>query len=687
MLTHCRSAVCSGTRGPAWNDLSTLHELLFIFVLAQALVASPTPSPSPTPSTPPLIGSVSIATGSLETLHRLPLPASLLTAEQIQANPAITSDQLLRALPGYDHTRSNSAFTNYGQLRASFSGAGNDRGLVLVDNIFAQDAFGGQIDWAAYPANDITRAELLRGPGSALYGSGAVGGVLSLGTYAPTTQPNGPASGTLEILPGTNAYLNEHLQTTTPITSKFSTSLSASDQQLSYSALAPGYQAPIDTNAFARSKMVSLKFRYAPDASTTIDYGYRGAWDYQQYGRPNYDFWRDFIQNALAFAHKWTHASVSVTGYVRNTFVTNRADKSSSPGSLLYTQYVPTHESGVIADWIVDSPNSTFEIRGDGRFVGGVSRQLNAANIQTANGSGVQQISDIAVQNTWRFNRAEAVAGLAATSIFLPNASLTSNGTIRTIAPRTDRALSPRIAVRYDLAPHLAFRASGGSGLRAPYLNELVRGYVIGPTSYVPNPNLVPERTYSQTAGFDWTNQHSEFAADYIQTFVSDAISFRTIDPTHQMRSNFAHAETNGVTASYTERIGTCSTLSVWGTQQNSRVTGGSAAIGKQLPYVPEGSAYAGYSTLLGTTRVGVNVSYIGQTYADDLNLEPLGTAVTAGLFASVPVAAGVRLVLQGDNVTDARYLSSIDRFAPPSVISLGLQLPVNKQAPASCPG
>src|SRR5262249_53507665 len=158
----------------------------------------------------------------------------------------------------------------------------------------------------------------------------------------------------------------------------------------------------------------------------------------------------------------------------------------------------------------------------------------------------------------------------------------------KTLAARTDRALSPRGAVRYDLTPQLAFRASGGSGLRAPYLNELVRGFVIGPVSYLPNPNLVPERASSETAGFDWTNRRSEISVDYIKTFISDAISFRTIDPTHQQRSNFAHAQTNGVTATYTERVGTCSSVSVWGTAQNSRVTSGSAAVGKQLPYIPE---------------------------------------------------------------------------------------------------
>src|SRR5579884_931631 len=95
----------------------------------------------------PVIGAVRVATGSQQSLHRLPVPASVLDAAAIQSSPAATSDALLRALPGFDRDRSNSAFTNYGQLRVSFGGAGNDRGVVIADGLPAQDAFGGQIDW------------------------------------------------------------------------------------------------------------------------------------------------------------------------------------------------------------------------------------------------------------------------------------------------------------------------------------------------------------------------------------------------------------------------------------------------------------------------------------------------------------------------------------------------------------
>jgi hypothetical protein len=69
-------------------------------------------------------------------------------------------------------------------------------------------------------------------------------------------------------------------------------------------------------------------------------------------------------------------------------------------------------------------------------------------------------------------------------------------------------------------------------------------------------------------------------------------------------------------------------------------------------------------------------------TWADDLNQQPLGTAVTASLHAIFPLQAGARLTLNAENVTDARYLSSIDRYAPPQVISVALSAPIGSPAP-----
>ena len=651
-----------------------------------ALLAIATPTPTPTPSPLPVIGTVRVVTGSQESMHNLPVPASVLDQQAIVSLPAVTGDQVLRYLPGFDRNRSNSMFTNYGQLRVSFAGLGNDRGLVLADGIPAQDGFGGQVDWAQFPAADLVRAELLRGPGSALYGGGAVGGVLALQTYGPTTELAGPAQGTLSFSGGTHAFAQTYAQSTAPLGGKLSASFSALAQRLQYNDLAPGYQTAHDNEAQSQSNMANIRLRYAPDTNTILEYGYLGAWDYQQEGRPNYDFWRKLVQNAVRIAHATTQSTLTASYYERNGFVTNRADVfPSAPGTLLYTQYVPTHESGALVSWIVGGEHSTFAVLGNAKFVGGVSDQYNGAGVFTVSGSGTQDSSGLALQETLRGARYEVVGGLREDAIDLVDAATQKGAVVTPIAPRTDRALSPRVAVRYDLSKTLAFRASGGGDFRAPYLNELVRGYQIGAVQYLPNSTLVPERSSSLVAGFDWLHASSELSADFTHAFVNDAIDFRTISPTVQMRSNFSHTQTDGTTVVYVRRLGSCSRLTLWGNQQYSRITAGTAGEdGKQLPYVPKASASAEYDTPIGVVQTGISINYSGMTWADDLNQEPLGTAVTAGVHAIVPLRGGVKVVFNADNVTDARYLSSIDRYAPPQVISLALTAPVGSpQAPA----
>jgi vitamin B12 transporter len=663
------------------------HEVIpAVLLVLLALGPTPTPSPTPSPAPLPVIGTVKVATGSREAMHRLPIPASLMDARAIANQPAITGDAVLSGLAGFDRDRSNSMFTNYGQLRVSFAGAGNDRGLVLVDGIPAQDGFGGQVDWAAYPAPDLVRAELLRGPGSALYGGGAIGGVLSLQTFGPTAATREP-QGTISFAGGTHGFAQDFANAQTALSSKLSASVSALSQQLQYDDLPPAYQSAHDRLAQAQDSMASLRLRYAPSSQLVLDYGYRGAWDYQQEGRSNYDFWRRLVQNAVGIAHASTHATLRGTFYERDGFVTNRADKfPSAPGTLLYTQYVPTHESGVLADWIVEGGSSTFNVHADAKFVGGLSDQYNGIGAFTTAGSGTQDLAGLAIQETLRWSRGELVGGVRGDTIDLVRAQTQKGSAVTGIAPRTDRALSPRLAARYDLTRNVALRASAGGGFRAPYLNELVRGYQIGSIAYLPNASLVRERSSSFTGGFDWTFARSELSVDYVHTAVSDAIDFCTVSATVQQRCNFSHTATDATTLVYVQNVGTCSRLSVSGNEQDARITQGTPAeIGKQLPYVPKGSASASFDTSIGTVQAGADVSYLGTTYADDLNLQPLGSAVTAGLHAAVPLAGGASAVLDVENLTGAHYLSSIDRYGPPQVVSLSLRAPLGRASQPSC--
>lgn len=57
---------------------------------------------------------------------------------------------------------------------------------VLVDGMNMVDAYSGQINWSMVSMEDVERIEVVPGVGSSLYGSNAMGGVISVTTKAPT---------------------------------------------------------------------------------------------------------------------------------------------------------------------------------------------------------------------------------------------------------------------------------------------------------------------------------------------------------------------------------------------------------------------------------------------------------------------------------------------------------------------
>lgn len=648
--------------------------------LLVAVLATPSPTPSPRPALG-VIATARVATGSPQTLHELPLAASVLDLRAISASAAATSDSLVSGLPGFDRNRSNSAFTNYGQLRVSFDGAGSDRGLVLVDGVPAQDGFGGQIDWAEYPVADIVRAELLRGPGSALYGAGAVGGVLSLDTLAPPGASSASAASTaFSVGAGSHAFEQYYASDTQTLSPRFSLAAFTQYDGLRYLDLPPAYASTIDVPAQSDQSMAALRLAYEASPDTSIGYEYRGAWDAQQEGRPNYSFARRLIQQALHVRSNGSHSFLEFTPYARNGFVTNLADQfPTAPGVLRYTQYVPTFENGATIHWNLAGGFSTFDVLAVAKFVHGESQQYGPVGLFQSLGSGTQDLGGLGVQETLEFSRFEFVFGVHGDVETFYDGELVSSskGRYFTSLPnsRTARALSPRAALRYDITRTLAFRVADGGGLRLPYLNELVRSYRIGAVSYVANPDLLPERSASVTAGLDWLNGAQHASADFFSTSVNDAIMFRTVTPVEQMYENVNRTRSTGATLVYAYAATPALRVAISGTLQDARVVAGDpVVVGKRLAYVPDSYATLAVDGRSGAVGIGASVSYLGQTFADDLNTESLGRALVANLHAALPIAAGEQIILNVENLGGAQYLSSIDRYAPPMVISLAVR-------------
>ena len=640
--------------------------------------AEPTPSPTPT-----VIGSVRIATGSPESLHQLPFAASVFDRAATVNAPATTSDALLRMLPGFDRTRSNSAFTNYGQLRVSFSGAGNDRGLVLVDGLPADDGFGGQIDWQAYPASEIVRAELFEGAGSALYGSGAIGGVLDLTMFGPQNPQSSP-HGLFASSVGTKYLGTVQLREEGSLAPHLSAAASFDASTESAYVFPVGYQSAVDVPATSKANVMRAAIRYEA-GSAVLNGGVLSAYDAQAEGRPNYSFDRKLHQYDFGYAQTWGHDVLRLLGFARDGTVDNLQDQyPKAPGVPLYFQRVPTHELMAAAIYTHAAPSGEFQARADLRSVSGIADQFAPSGVLQSEGSGSQRLNGVAMQWLVRGPRAEGVVGLRFDDVGLRSATLVTSSGTTAVPGHDDAAVSPRLAARYDLSPTVAIRASAGNGFRAPFLNELLRSFNVAGIEMLGNPALLPERSSTTSVGIDAVDRGTHVAFDVFQTTVHDAISFVTMNATTQMRENVARTQTNGAAITFTRPIGRCLLARAGATSQYARVTAGPpSTIGKRLAFVPEQSASIGLEGGVGRSDVGFDATYLGQTFADDLNAQPLGTAWVFGARITTLIGHAASLTLAADNLSTQAYRASLDRLGPPPTISLGLRVPFGTPPPS----
>jgi iron complex outermembrane receptor protein len=121
-----------------------------------------------------------------QALHEVPAAVSVLQAEQIEQIPADDIGDLLRNIPGMNVTQISARDINMKTRGAT--GSLETAQLVLLDGRSIYLDFFGFVMWDFLPINmkEIKQVEVVRGPGSAVWGANAMGGVVNLITKSPS---------------------------------------------------------------------------------------------------------------------------------------------------------------------------------------------------------------------------------------------------------------------------------------------------------------------------------------------------------------------------------------------------------------------------------------------------------------------------------------------------------------------
>jgi iron complex outermembrane receptor protein len=170
---------------------------------APAHAPAPAPAPAPEPTDQPFEETIFSASKSSQSPIDAPNSTSIVTEQDIRLSGITKIPELLRRLAGVDIMETTGAQTEVSMR--GFNQRLSNKVLVLIDGRSVYVDLLGATLWETLPiaVEDVARIEVVRGPGSALYGADAFNGVVNIITKTPGE--GSPA--------GFNVGLGDHLTT------------------------------------------------------------------------------------------------------------------------------------------------------------------------------------------------------------------------------------------------------------------------------------------------------------------------------------------------------------------------------------------------------------------------------------------------------------------------------------------
>lgn len=139
---------------------------------------------------------VTIAADSGQPIEEISKTVNVLAAQELRDRADITLVDSLRTIPGF-RVQQLGGFGRTASIKSR--GLRNQDTAVLIDGVRLRDAASITGDATAFLSDitltSVSRVEVLRGPGSSLYGTNAVGGTIDLQTPVPQSGWHGQVSG------------------------------------------------------------------------------------------------------------------------------------------------------------------------------------------------------------------------------------------------------------------------------------------------------------------------------------------------------------------------------------------------------------------------------------------------------------------------------------------------------------
>jgi len=215
---------------------------------------------------------VSISTGTYKAIHLAPSVTSVIHADEIKASSARTLDEVLETVAGLHVSKSSARNSSIFSIRGINTDS-NPQVLLLVNGLPFNDLLSGsRPPLFRLPVENISRIEVIRGPGSAVFGADAFAGVINVITKDGSEIDGsaiGGRAGSFDTQEGWAQYGGDHAGWDVAVSIEYSSSVGDrgrvvnSDYQTlldlefgTAASLAPG---PLETGYSMLNSSISLK--------------------------------------------------------------------------------------------------------------------------------------------------------------------------------------------------------------------------------------------------------------------------------------------------------------------------------------------------------------------------------------------------------------------------------------------
>jgi outer membrane receptor protein involved in Fe transport len=619
------------------------------------------------------------------TAYRTPLgslesPASTRELSQTALGTAasITLDGKMRQLPGVElFRRSSSLVANPSSQGLSLRALGStaaSRTLITEDDVPLNDPFAGWIHWQEQPELSIDRIELVRGGASDLYGSSAIGGVVSLVPVRPTAgvaelRSSYGAEGTYDDsllladklgpwgllaaggVIGTDGYIQESPYQRGPV------DLPSDVHSQNGLVLAEHVQGPlrlfVRTNGFNDARNngtpdqtnATRLWRYATGGDWQGAGAHPGVLGLRLYGSAEH--------------YRQVFSSIGNAPTAADPSCTYRCGETPTRFS-----HTPENELGAVAHWtqpvgaglVIVAGADSHDLRiWDNEQTYGATAALTNLHDHQRDSSGYAEA--MWVHAGWT----ATASGRLDWFQNYDGQDLQWNGTswVPTASQPPQfgqRVFDPRIGLSRKFAEHWAVSASAFRAFRGPSPNELYRTTQVGNQLTLPNGNLLSERATGWEAGLATERHWGTVRASYFLTQVNRPIVAVTTNPTSSpillKRENLGQIESKGISLDY--ELAPLRWLAIDGGYQfaHATVTHGGSDLGNWIPEVARNLAtmnVRAFRPTLGTLNLQGRLS--GRQYDDDANNFLLAGFFRLDTYASHDFGKRLQVFAAGENV------------------------------------